>query len=501
MVFGLPAIGETSWGQKVLDSINAVKATADAALPSANLPGEVGGLVGVYDARELGVVLDGVTDNTAALQAALSARVPGEAVYIAPDDDGCLITGQVTIPAGVRLVGGVIGETASKFLHGNVTAATRPGSSTIVVTGVASSPFVLKYNSVIEGFNFFYPNQNYAVTAVGDSFITYPAAIQIGDAVHPDVSGAQVRNCNLIGGTHFINQYATDGTPISRLLVEGCGGYPLVSFLRINRANDVTHVRNCHLSPNDLTPYVTAKGGDVPTFRTKVAKVLTVFHVGAVDDMAVVDFFVYGCNTFFKADTSMYTGDTNNGFGGRFVAVGADVCHRAFHIKRGSNPFPLTVSDSWFTPIVRPNGVAGDSASQALVYLEGASCANVRMMLTGVRASGTSVTELLAGYSGQADEALVASGAGASNRVLLGQSSFANMGAIVDSASTAHFAYAQATLNDGAPEIKGNYVYAARLGVDESDPGSTPGALTRFFAVRDGAGTVLGYVPIYASYS
>lgn len=34
MVFGLPAIGETSWGQKILDSINAVKATADAALPA-----------------------------------------------------------------------------------------------------------------------------------------------------------------------------------------------------------------------------------------------------------------------------------------------------------------------------------------------------------------------------------------------------------------------------------------------------------------------------------
>lgn len=34
MVFGLPAIGESNWGQKILDSINAVKATADAALPA-----------------------------------------------------------------------------------------------------------------------------------------------------------------------------------------------------------------------------------------------------------------------------------------------------------------------------------------------------------------------------------------------------------------------------------------------------------------------------------
>lgn len=33
MVFGLPAIGESNWGQKILDSINAVKATADGAVP------------------------------------------------------------------------------------------------------------------------------------------------------------------------------------------------------------------------------------------------------------------------------------------------------------------------------------------------------------------------------------------------------------------------------------------------------------------------------------
>lgn len=34
MTYGLPTIGEANWGQKILDSINAVKTTADAALPA-----------------------------------------------------------------------------------------------------------------------------------------------------------------------------------------------------------------------------------------------------------------------------------------------------------------------------------------------------------------------------------------------------------------------------------------------------------------------------------
>lgn len=44
MPFGLPAIGETSWGQKILDSINAIKATADAALPTATAATTYAGL-------------------------------------------------------------------------------------------------------------------------------------------------------------------------------------------------------------------------------------------------------------------------------------------------------------------------------------------------------------------------------------------------------------------------------------------------------------------------
>lgn len=487
-------------------------ATLDAAglLPEAQVPtrltaAELGASIetqtGIYDVREHGVILDGVTDQTAALNTFLGTLRRGDTAWIDPTSAGCLITGQVIVPRGVRLLGNVPGEVSSEYAEGNTTATTKPGNSTIIVTGTTSSPIVLKYNAVVEGINFFYPDQNYAITSLAQSFTTYPATVQIGDATHPDVSGAQVRRCNFLGATHAIAQYATDGTPIGRLVVDGCGGYPLVSFLRINKANDVAHVRNCHLSPNDLTPLVVAKGGDATVFRTKVAQALTVFHVGAIDDMAVVDFFVYGCHTFYKADTAMFTGDTNVGFGGRFVAVGADVCHKAFHIKRGSNPFPLTVSDSWFTPIVRPNGVGTDSAAQALVYLDGASCANVRMMLTGVRASGAAVAELSTGYSGQADRALVASAAGASNRVLLGQSSFANMGGIIEPASTAHFALALATLDDGFPESLGGYIYASRLGVDESDPGTTPGDLTRFFTIRSGNGAVLGYVPIYSSYT
>lgn len=133
MVFGLPAIGETSWGQKILDSINAVKATADAAQPAATLDAAVAGdvadsgsntraalakaLVPVTNVREFGAVGDGVTNDTAAVQAAityaLTATNPANGEV--PPHTGVSPTvffplgtykvGELQIPGTVRLLG------------------------------------------------------------------------------------------------------------------------------------------------------------------------------------------------------------------------------------------------------------------------------------------------------------------------------------------------------------------------------------------------------------
>lgn len=117
MVFGLPAIGEGTWGQKILDSINAVKATADAAQPSATLDAGVTAVdanaasalrvqqdarhstayagrtsrakhapaFGLYFPEAEGALGNGVADDGAALQAAATlAQTNGGTLHLGP---------------------------------------------------------------------------------------------------------------------------------------------------------------------------------------------------------------------------------------------------------------------------------------------------------------------------------------------------------------------------------------------------------------------------------
>ena len=71
--------------------------------------GATGGLGnGIINVRDFGAVCDGVTDDTVAIQAALDAVVPGQAVYFPVGTGSCLIdtAGGVTLSTNGVIVFG-----------------------------------------------------------------------------------------------------------------------------------------------------------------------------------------------------------------------------------------------------------------------------------------------------------------------------------------------------------------------------------------------------------
>ncbi len=436
----------------------------------------------ILNARAFGALLDGTTDDTAAVQSALNAARAGDIVWVEPTLLGCKIDGQLVVPKGVRLLGNVAPGTRSRFNEPSVTGSSVPGNSTIIVTSTSLSPVVLLTDATCDGFNFFYPNQNWGITSLAASFNTYPAAVQFGNAANPNVNHPVARRINLLGASHGFAQYATDGTPISCPTIEDIGGWVLGgSFLRLNKTNDVSHARRLHLSPNDLTAYAAAKGADTDVFTAIGAKTSTMFHLGAVDDIRA-DGFGFGFRTGVLFDDGMFTGDTAAGFGGKFD-LDIDLCYRAYHCKRGSNAFPVRIN-GWYTPMFRPNGSAGDAANQAFLHLEGAAVATTRWHCPSIRVTGTTNDAVPSAYSGQADQAFTASSVGANNRVMVGLGSFDNLNTqVVADAAVGIVTFSQQSVGDAAPTSTTDGARLARTAYRPASPTALSGNTT--FAVAD----------------
>jgi Pectate lyase superfamily protein len=88
-VFNLPTIGQDPWG--VALNIQAL----------ANLDGRI--VRQAIDVVDFGAVGDGVTDDTVAIQAALSSAIPGQTVNLGPNS--YVISSDLIVPPGVRLTG------------------------------------------------------------------------------------------------------------------------------------------------------------------------------------------------------------------------------------------------------------------------------------------------------------------------------------------------------------------------------------------------------------
>ena len=379
----------------------------------------IGYLYDVLDPK-FGAAGDGTTDDLSAFTSALSNAQRGATVIAPFTPNGYKLSDTITVPAGVRLLLGTPGGTLNRFAdNSSINSSTTPGTGQLVITHT-NPGIVLRSNSVVQGATFWYPSQTWGITSLASSFTSY-TAIQLGDSTDSGPYHPRIRNCQFLGATRCISQYATDGTSLKGLSVSGCTGVLLGEFLRVARSTEVMHVNHCHLTPNAVTAYVgdASVGGDATVFRTKAAQAGKVFHLGNVDDLQALDVFAFGVLHFAHYNSGFYTGDANSGFGGTFTNCASDGCYQAFRVERSGNVFPLVVQGGWYTPIFRPNGASTDSDDQALLFLQ-ASVGTVRTSLSNIRVNTSApVAEFSNNYSGVPDYAYTAGGSiGAGTNVL-----------------------------------------------------------------------------------
>lgn len=378
----------------------------------------------LIDARLFGALGDGGTDDSVAINSACATALPGEAVVCPPTAAGYLVGGSsITVPTGVRLLGGNTRFMAGRWVQGvGLGAATVPGGTMFKITNTLNRVIKLGDNSVVQGITFWYPNQTWNITSLAQSFVVYPATIQLGITSGLQLYNPQVLDCHFLGATVGIEQLDADGIhAVNDLHVENVTGVLTGPLLRVYTASDPIRLRNITLNASYAVTYVSdgQVGGNGVVFRTKIAQGMKVGEFGQVGDIDAVNVCALGTLYFAHFKANMFGGDLNEEGGGRWVNCVADLTQAMFKIERGNNIAMLSVVNSWCTPIFRPNGVAGDAAGQGLLVFS-AGISNYRVSLNGVRSWGAAVSTILsAGYSGVMDYHYRAAGALGANVVVL----------------------------------------------------------------------------------
>lgn len=214
---------------------------------------------------------DGVTDDTAAVNAALAAVPLGTAVVISAPT---VIGGQLVVPSGVSLVGDTPGPfDLSSTSFGNLPMLLVPNS--------AVSPIALGVrSSAVVDLGFYYPNQ---IAPTGVTPTVYPATIvtpsgSAGHKLRRLYMANAYQGLSLGGGRHYLED-----------LLLGCFNLPIA----VDFSHDVIHMRGVQCNPFWDTIAGLAYPQTVDTF---VGANQTVLQVARADGMVIDDLFAFHGN-------------------------------------------------------------------------------------------------------------------------------------------------------------------------------------------------------------
>jgi len=248
-----------------------------------------------------GVLGDGRTDDTAALQAALdkTGQAGGGVVHLPAGR--YRINGALTIPSGVTLAG-----------EWETPHFSTPAEGTTLLAyggrGQADGPplITLSSNSAVKGLTIYYPEQTAA------NLRPYPWTIS-GQGTHLNVS--EVTLLNPYQGIDFSRQHEMH-------YVRNVYGCPLRTGIRVDRCTDIGRIENVHFNPNSWTRAGVPTSPAGPEAEKLVAYLqqnCVAFELGRSDWEFMFNTFSWGCKVgyrFFAGEA----GPTN----GNFLGIAAD---------------------------------------------------------------------------------------------------------------------------------------------------------------------------------
>ncbi len=278
------------------------------------------------DARDFGVVLDGQTDNTGALQNALDACGDRGGGVVRLPAGLCAIAGHVTVPNDVTLEG--VATSPRRWMPGR-------GATLLAYEGRGEedgAPFIaLCANAVLKGLAVHYPEQS------GSEVAPYPWCVEGGEG-----GDAAVIDCLLVNpyqGIHM-GRHMTNRHLISRVF-----GSPLRRGILVDRVVDIGRIDTVHFWPF----YPESMGN--PVFRSFVQSHGEAFIFGRTDWQHVLNTFCWGYRVgyrFIEGDSGVCNGN--------FIGLGADACNVSVWVEN-SAPYGLLISNGEFVAIFGENPV------------------------------------------------------------------------------------------------------------------------------------------------
>lgn len=294
----------------------------------------IGMHTGVYAGQNPpGVMADGVTDDTAALQAALDqAGKTGGSVVL--DPGLYLIKGSVTVPTGVTLQGSWEAPHHGAWDKG----------TTLLITGGrgqenGQAAITLLQSSALRGVTMVWPDEK------ADDIVPYPWAVH-GYGMHTTVENVT-----------FINAYQgiLIGEPGSELhLIRNVFGCVLRRGIFIDSTSDVGRVENVHFNthywPRSGYPPIQLSGGrdtggPVSAFTMKN---LEAFIFGRADWEYVENTFVWGAHIGYH-----FIQTPDGACNGQFMGIGADACNVGLQVDHMQG-IGIQVTNGEFTAFTGP---------------------------------------------------------------------------------------------------------------------------------------------------
>lgn len=253
--------------------------------------------------RNYGAVGDGVTDDTAAFQAALDeAGARGGGIVYAPRGD-YLIATHLAIPDHVTLEGVFTVPTAWSQNHGTTLLA-------VAGEGSEEGPafITLGLNSTLKGITVYYPNQNDPA-----NIKPFPWCIQGrgGD-------NASIVDCLLVNPYNGVD-FATNHS--GRHYIRNLYGQPLRRGIVIDKCYDVGRIENVHFWP--------FWNWSVPELQEWMAANSEALVFARTDWEYVFNVFVFGYHIGFR-----FTESPSGACNGNFVGIGSDASQYAVYVDQ-----------------------------------------------------------------------------------------------------------------------------------------------------------------------